>query len=112
VPNSQPDPLPSAPPAAALTELLALRASIDNLDSAIIHLLAERFKCTQKVGVLKAEHGMPPSDPERESQQIERLHALAVDADLDPVFAERFLNFVVAEVIRHHRAEAERSGDR
>jgi chorismate mutase len=87
--------------------LAALRASIDNLDAAIVHLLAERFKCTQKVGALKAAHGLPASDPHREALQIERLHRLAREADLDPVFAERFLNFVIEEVIRHHRALAE-----
>jgi chorismate mutase len=90
-----------------VTALAALRASIDNLDAAVIHLLAERFKCTQKVGALKASHGMPPSDPERETLQIERLHRLAHDSGLDPVFAERFLNFIIDEVIRHHRAIAE-----
>ena len=84
----------------------ALRASIDNLDAAIVHLLAERFKCTQKVGALKAAHGMPASDPGREARQIERLRRLAREADLDPVFAERFLTFVIEEVIRHHRALA------
>jgi chorismate mutase len=94
----------------ALEALAVLRASIDNLDAAVIHLLAERFKCTQKVGVLKAAHGMPASDPEREARQIERLHRLARDADLDPVFAERFLNFVIDEVIRHHRALTEGAG--
>jgi chorismate mutase len=86
--------------------LTELRGSIDNLDAAIIHLLAERFKCTQKVGALKAAHGMPASDPAREARQIERLQQLAVESDLDPVFAERFLNFVIAEVIQHHRALA------
>jgi chorismate mutase len=96
------------PDEAAVALLNALRASIDNLDAAIVHLLAERFKCTQKVGALKAEHGMPASDPEREARQIERLHRLARAADLDPVFAERFLTFVIDEVIRHHRALAER----
>jgi chorismate mutase len=94
----------------AVQLLDALRSSIDNLDAAIVHLLAERFKCTQKVGALKAAHAMPPSDPEREARQIERLHRLAREADLDPVFAERFLNFVIDEVIRHHRAIAERAG--
>ena len=94
----------------AVGVLNALRASIDNLDAAIIHLLAERFKCTQKVGALKAAHGMPASDPEREGLQIDRLQRLAREAELDPVFAERFLNFVVEEVIRHHRAIAQGAG--
>jgi len=98
---------PNDPDGAAVDLLNALRGSIDNLDAAIVHLLAERFKCTQKVGALKAAHGMPASDPAREARQIERLHRLARDADLDPVFAERFLNFVIDEVIRHHRALVE-----
>lgn len=85
-------------------ELLRIRASIDNIDAALVHMLAERFKCTQRVGRLKAEHGLPPSDPARETEQIERLRALAADADLDPAFAEKFLTFIIAEVIRHHEA--------
>jgi chorismate mutase len=83
-------------------ELLRLRESIDNLDAALIHLLAERFKCTQAVGVYKATHNLPPADPAREAAQIARLRRLAADAKLDPDFAEKFFNFVVKEVIRHH----------
>ncbi|MDO9378136.1 MAG: chorismate mutase [Nocardioidaceae bacterium] len=83
-----------------------MRASIDNIDAVLIHTLAERFKCTQRVGVLKAEHGLPPSDPAREARQIERLRSLAHEADLDPAFAEKFLQFIVGEVIRHHEAIA------
>jgi chorismate mutase len=90
-------------------ELLRLRMSIDNMDAALVHLLAERFKITQQVGELKAAHGLPPADPVREAQQIERLRALAEDARLDPEFAEKFLNFVVAEVVRHHEAAMSRS---
>ena len=86
----------------ARTELLQLRASIDNIDAALIHMLAERFRCTKAVGVLKATHGLPPADPSREGQQIARLRQLAKDAHLDPDFAEKFLNFVIKEVIRHH----------
>ena len=85
-------------------ELLKLRDSIDNIDAALIHLLAERFKCTQAVGEFKATHNLPPADPAREGQQIARLRALAQDAKLDPDFAEKFLNFIVKEVIRHHEA--------
>jgi len=83
-------------------ELLEIRHSIDNIDAALIHLLAERFKQTRKVGELKARTGLPPADPAREARQIARLRALAADADLDPEFAEKFLNFLVTEVIRHH----------
>lgn len=89
------------------TTLQRLRGSIDNIDAALIHLLAERFKATKQVGQLKAEHGMPPSDPAREEQQVARLRRLAEDAELDPAFAEKWFNFVVAEVIRHHTAAAD-----
>ncbi len=85
-------------------ELVRLRDSIDNIDAALIHLLAERFKCTKAVGELKATRGLPPADPAREAQQIERLRKLAQTAKLDPDFAEKFLNFIVTEVIRHHEA--------
>lgn len=78
------------------------RASIDRLDAILVYTLAERFKHTQSVGRLKATHNLPPSDPTREAQQIERLQQLAREADLDPEFARKFLNFVIAEVIRHH----------
>ena len=90
----------------AQAELLRLRNSIDNLDAALVHVLAERFKCTQQVGILKATQAMPPADPEREAVQIERLRRLAAEARLDPEFAEKFLSFVIAEVLRHHEAIA------
>lgn len=83
-------------------QLQRYRRSIDNVDAILIHTLAERFKLTQSVGMLKAEHGMPASDPGREQLQIARLRRLAEEADLDPEFAEKFLNFVIAEVIHHH----------
>ncbi|CAH0221837.1 MULTISPECIES: chorismate mutase [unclassified Microbacterium] len=91
----------------ARAELLRLRGTIDNIDAALIYMLAERFRATQQVGVLKAEHAMPPSDPAREEQQVARLRALAETAHLDPEFAEKWFNFVVAEVIRHHTEAAE-----
>ncbi len=87
-------------------ELVGLRDSIDNIDAALICLLAERFKFTQQVGRLKARLGMPASDLAREAQQVARLRALAEGAKLDPEFAEKFLAFVVREVIQHHQALA------
>ena len=78
------------------------RQSIDRLDAILVYTLAERFKHTQAVGRLKAEHALPPSDPAREARQIERLERLAQEADLDPEFAKKFLTFIISEVIRHH----------
>lgn len=92
-------------------ELQRLRGSIDNMDSMLVHLLAERFKVTQRVGELKARSGMPPADPEREARQIERLRALAVESELDPEFAEKFLTFIVREVVRHHEQIAANQSD-
>lgn len=91
--------------------LAAFRQSIDNIDAALVFLLAERFAITQKVGVYKAEAGLPPADPEREDVQIARLRELAESAHLDPEFSEKFLRFIIDEVIRHHaNIAAENSG--
>ena len=78
------------------------RTSIDRLDAILVYTLAERFKHTQSVGQLKAEHALPASDPAREARQIARLESLALDANLDPEFAKKFLTFIISEVIRHH----------
>ncbi|MCT2400394.1 chorismate mutase [Novosphingobium mangrovi (ex Huang et al. 2023)] len=83
--------------------LAGYRASIDNIDAALIHILAERFRITKAVGAYKAEHDLPASDPGREERQIVRLRKLAEDAHLDPDFGEKFIRFVIDEVIRHHQ---------
>lgn len=96
-----------APPATGATDaadpvLAAYRKSIDNIDAALIHILAERFRITQAVGHHKARHQLPAADAGREEQQIARLRALAEQAELDPEFGEKFLRFIIDEVIRHH----------
>ena len=93
--SPQPDPV-----------LASFRKSIDNIDAALIHMLAERFRITQAVGAYKAKAQLPPSDPGREARQIERLRALAIEAELDPEFSEKFIRFVIDEVIRHHQQHA------
>ncbi|MDD3799584.1 MAG: chorismate mutase [Novosphingobium sp.] len=83
--------------------LAGFRKSIDNIDAALIHMLAERFRITKAVGEYKARMELPPADPAREERQIARLRTLAEDADLDPEFSEKFLRFIIDEVIRHHQ---------
>jgi chorismate mutase len=99
MPDSQPDPV-----------LAGYRASIDNIDAALIHILAERFRITKAVGAYKAANNLPPSDLGREDRQIARLRNLAIEANLDPEFSEKFLRFIIQEVIRHHEQAQERNG--
>ncbi len=87
----------------AKNKLNEYRKSIDNIDASIVNMLAERFKITQKVGVYKAKHNLEPADKKRESEQISRLRKLSEDAQLDPDFSEKFLDFIIEEVIHHHK---------
>lgn len=89
--------------------LAGYRQSIDNIDAAMIHILAERFRITQAVGTYKAQNKLPASDQRREERQIARLRSLAEDAKLDPEFSEKFLRFIIEEVIRHHQKAASTS---
>lgn len=91
----------------ALAELHSIRGTIDNLDAVLVGVLAERFKATQRVGELKAVNNLPAGDPQREQRQIERLRTLAAEAQLDPEFAEKILNFIISEVIQRHERIAE-----
>ena len=93
---------PPEPDPGADTMLAAYRKSIDNIDAALVHMLAERFRITQAVGDYKARVALPPADPAREKAQIARLRKLAEEAELDPEFSEKFIRFVIDEVIRHH----------
>ena len=95
--NAPPDPV-----------LAGFRKSIDNIDAALIHMLAERFRITQAVGEYKAKATLPPADPSREQAQIARLRNLAEESELDPEVSEKFLRFIIDEVIRHHERAAGR----
>ncbi len=105
MPSQPHQPQPIEPMAEESTDqtLASFRKSIDNIDAALIHMLAERFRITQAVGEYKAKTKLPPADPGREAKQIARLRNLAMQADLDPEFSEKFIRFVIDEVIRHHR---------
>ena len=107
--QTQPLPDPSSP-AGDDPVLAEFRKSIDNIDAALIHILAERFRITQAVGKYKAWASLPPADPGREQLQIARLRKLSEEAELDPEFSEKFLRFIIDEVIRHHEKAQSRQG--
>src|SRR5262245_40847566 len=92
-------------------DLAKLRLSIDNLDAAMVHLLAERFRCTHAIGELKARHGLVSRDPRREAAQLRRLRTLAAESGLDPDFIQKLHALVVREVIINHEAVKFESGD-
>ena len=100
---------PQAPAAQPDPVLAGYRRSIDNIDAALIHILAERFRITQAVGEYKAGAALPPADPGRERDQIARLRRLAEESHLDPEFSEKFLRFIIEEVIRHHERARDRN---
>lgn len=79
-----------------------IRRSIDNIDHALIHILAERFKLTQKAGEIKAQYNLPTSDTTREEEQAQRLRLLAQDVGLNPDIAEKILRTIIALVLENH----------
>jgi len=85
-------------------KLRALRDSVDNIDAAIVHMLAERFKFTRAIDRLKVRHGLPARDRARDVEQISRLRHLAAVSKLDPDFAEMFLDLIVAGITADHEA--------
>lgn len=91
-------------------DLAKLRRSVDNLDAAMVHLLAERFRCTHAIGELKARHGLVSRDPRREAAQLKRLRALAAQSGLDPEFTQKLHALVVREVVINHEAAKFESG--
>lgn len=86
------------------SELHNLRKSIDNIDSAMVLLLAERFRITAQVGEYKKLHQLPPADLSREADQESHLKQLASESGLDPEFALKYLELVRSEVKRLHAA--------
>jgi chorismate mutase len=91
-----------APPRDPVAELRDLRDKIDNIDIEIVRLLAERFRCTDTIGKLKDQYGLPSPDPRRKVEQVARLRLHAALGKFDPDFAEKFLAFVIDEVICRH----------
>lgn len=69
-----------------VAELTALRCQIDELDKALLNLLARRLELVAEVGEVKSRYGLPIYVPEREASMLasrrEEAHAMGVDPDL------------------------------
>lgn len=88
----------------AAAELEELRKTIDKLDTALVHLLAERFQATKQVGQYKKAHNLTPIDPAREARQFAKIEKLAIEAGLDPDFAKRILRVIIDQSVKNHLA--------
>jgi len=85
-----------------LESLEDLRKSIDNIDNAIVAMLAERFKVTNRVGYFKASNKLPAKDPNREASQHVRIQELSEQYGLDPELASAILDQVIEKVVAIH----------
>jgi len=88
--------------------LEAMRATIDNIDDAIIAMISERFKVTERVGHYKAQNGLSAKDPEREAEQLQRVRGLAIHYGLEPEIAEYYLTAVITRVVEKHKGIMQR----
>ncbi|MEJ8310554.1 chorismate mutase [Agrobacterium larrymoorei] len=84
-------------------QLASYRRTIDNLDSAVLYILAERFRCTEHVGHLKAEQALPAIDNERERRQLDRVMSIANEVGLSRHFVEGLMTMIVGAVAERHR---------
>ena len=87
----------------SMNEIFALRQSIDNIDNAVVSLLAERFKVTEKVGEIKARANFAAEDKSRENRQADRLKKIAEISGLKEEIALEYLHFVVAAAKKRHQ---------
>ncbi|WP_376776754.1 chorismate mutase [Rhizobium laguerreae] len=87
----------------AAGQLGSYRRTIDNLDSALLYILAERFRCTEQVGHLKAKQELPAIDNERERRQLDRLMSIANDVGLSGHFVEGLMTMIVGAVVERRR---------
>ena len=83
-------------------ELNDFRESIDNIDAALVFLLAERFRVTGKVGNYKKKNNLPSRDAARENRQVARLNELSGTSGMDRGFLKKIFRLITDEVVRRH----------
>lgn len=83
-------------------DLAALRARIDQLDAALIAIIAERLAACREVAALKEEFDTPVIQPDRVREVVTSRRQLAIQAGIDPDFAEQLVRVLLTET---HRIE-------
>lgn len=81
-----------------------LRQSLDNIDDALLLLLAERFRVTNKVGLYKRANNLPPIDPAREAEIFTRIATKATRLGLSPEFAQKLFKSILEESVANHKS--------
>ena len=89
-------------------ELLISRDKIDQIDTDLLNLLAERFALTFRVGEIKALQSVDSFDPEREAQKIEKLREQSAKLNLNPDLVEHLFTQIMKEVVKNHQLHKQR----
>lgn len=87
----------------AQSELVSLRARLDEIDAAIVDLLGERFDVTRRVGEVKRDGQLNPVDPERERIMMNTLRKRAETKNVNPDLVETLYRAIINNVVDAHR---------
>ncbi len=93
-------------------EILPLRTRIDQIDSQILSLLAQRQEQVENVVNLKKIHHMPVHHPAREEDLISKLRTQANTANLDPDFMEDLYRIILSQSRIKQTNQIEKKGIR
>ncbi|MEW6744842.1 MAG: chorismate mutase [Planctomycetota bacterium] len=88
----------------ATVRLAAYRRELDELDAALVQILARRFRVIARIGHLKARAGLPIRDPDREKEMLLSLARQGVEEGIAPALVRRVFTAILLHSRRRQRA--------
>jgi chorismate mutase len=87
-------------PAQINLELSASRKQIDSLDKLLIRILGNRQRIVQQIGIYKKQNNVPPLQPARFKQVVEKAIAAGEKEGLSAKFVTELMNAIHKESLR------------